>query len=79
MSQIKNRKPGPPAQYRQGDVLLIAVEQAPDGCTRVPDEAGRFVLAHGEATGHAHAISTRQAEFFEEPYTERRFLLIPGG
>ena len=77
MSQTRNRKPGPPTQYRQGDVLLIAVEQAPDEYTRVPDEAGRFVLAHGEATGHAHAISTRQAEFFEEPSTERRFLVIP--
>ncbi len=78
MSQVKNQSSGPPTQYRQGDVLLIAVEQAPEGCTPIPNEAGRFVLAHGEATGHAHAISTQQAEFFEEPDTERRFLLIPG-
>ena len=42
---------------RQGDVLLIPVQSIPDGCKDVPLENGRIVLMHGEATGHAHAIS----------------------
>ena len=43
---------------RQGDVLLIPTCEQPDadGYTEVPRDDGRIVLAHGEATGHAHAI-----------------------
>jgi hypothetical protein len=42
---------------RQGDVLLIPVKALPKGCTHIEPEGGRrFVLAHGEVTGHAHAI-----------------------
>jgi hypothetical protein len=29
------------------------------------DPAGRIVLAHGEATGHAHVVLDRSAELFE--------------
>lgn len=45
--------------YRQGDVLIIALPM-PHLATKMapaPLEDGRVVLAHGEATGHAHAIS----------------------
>lgn len=42
---------------RQGDVLLIPVAKLPEGCVHIePEDGRRFVLAHGEATGHAHAI-----------------------
>lgn len=44
-------------QIRQGDVLLIPVAKLPDGCTEVPHDKGRIVLAYGEVTGHAHAIA----------------------
>lgn len=43
-------------QIRQGDVLLQQVSALPDGCTELPHEGHRIVLAHGEVTGHAHAI-----------------------
>lgn len=44
-------------QIRQGDVYLIPVKALPEGCTHIEPEGGRrFVLAHGEVTGHAHAI-----------------------
>lgn len=44
-------------QIRQGDVLLRPVKALPAGCTPIEPEGGRrFVLAHGEVTGHAHAI-----------------------
>ena len=44
---------------RQGDVLIVDAnylgDRSPDGKVVNPD--GRHVLAHGEVTGHAHAIS----------------------
>lgn len=42
---------------RQGDVLLTPVATLPAGCTEVPLDRGRIVLAYGEVTGHAHAIA----------------------
>lgn len=44
-------------QIRQGDVFLIPVAALPKGCKPIdPEKGSRFVLAHGELTGHAHAI-----------------------
>lgn len=45
--------------YRQGDILIVPVpeESVPGGLRPAPRDArGRLVLAHGEATGHCHAI-----------------------
>lgn len=44
--------------YRQGDVLIVSVDALPEGeAAPIPrDERGRIVLAHGEVTGHAHAV-----------------------
>lgn len=51
------KKQAQPIQIRQGDVLLIPVKSLPKDCKPIQPEAGRrFVLAHGEVTGHAHAI-----------------------
>jgi len=44
-------------QIRQGDVFLQPVDRLPEGAVEVPAERGRIVLAHGEVTGHAHAIA----------------------
>lgn len=46
----------PRPHIRQGDVLLVPVDLLPPGCTEVPQDKGCIVLAHGEVTGHAHAI-----------------------
>ncbi len=61
--------------YRQGDILLVAI----DAPTMVPgavprDERGRIVLALGEATGHAHAIHDRAVTFHQT--TSSAFLLV---
>lgn len=45
-----------PKQLRQGDVQLQPVPALPAGCTEIPPEGNRIVLAYGEVTGHAHAI-----------------------
>lgn len=54
-----------PMQFRQGDVLIERVETS---TTTGKDarEKGRIILAHGEATGHAHEVITEApAEFLE--------------
>lgn len=44
--------------YRQGDVLIMAVDEIPQGKAKpVARENGKIVLAHGEVTGHSHSIT----------------------
>ena len=54
--------------YRQGDVAIIPVGEFPgkvaDKEVQVKRDKGRIVLAYGEVTGHAHAISAPQAEMW---------------
>lgn len=47
-------------QFRQGDVLLVAVTTIPAGAIEQPPDRG-IVLAEGEVTGHAHRIPHRHA------------------
>lgn len=56
----KNNK----THYRQGDVLVERIDSFPNKLKPVAREAGRVILAHGEATGHAHAISDKHASLF---------------
>lgn len=42
---------------RQGDVVLVRVDSLPKGLIETKrDQHGRIVLAHGEKSGHGHAI-----------------------
>jgi hypothetical protein len=50
--------------YRQGDVLICAVDAAPNNLTPVPRDPRGVVLAEGEATGHFHGIKSRSASLF---------------
>jgi hypothetical protein len=66
-------QPQPPLlSFRQGDVLLIEVDEIPEEAKSEP-RSGRIVLAEGEATGHAHAIHERDARTFT--HDGERFLL----
>jgi len=49
---------------RQGDVLIVATNTIPDGLQPVARENGRVILAHGEMTGHAHAIDSDLVTLF---------------
>lgn len=40
--------------YQQGDVLLETTARIPAEASRVPRSPAGYVLAEGEATGHAH-------------------------
>jgi hypothetical protein len=64
--------------YRQGDVLIERVGSIPEGLKGVPREAGRVILAHGEVTGHAHAIVSDKVEFLAADLAdlEERFLRV---
>jgi hypothetical protein len=53
-----------PTQYRQGDVLLCRVKNVPPWSQALPSEGGRVVVAEGEHTGHAHALSPEEARLF---------------
>ena len=68
MSQFfrRLRVPRPRVQVRQGDVLLIPVDEIPATATLVPRDGNRVILAYGEATGHAHAIDTFMARLLED-------------
>lgn len=44
--------------YRQGDVLIREVESIPAGEVKARKDG---ILAHGEVTGHCHAIEDHQA------------------
>lgn len=49
--------------YRQGDVLIRRIEKIPlRNRKSMSGERRRLVLAHGEATGHAHVIEARPDE-----------------
>jgi hypothetical protein len=40
--------------FRQGDVLLIAVDEIPAAAKKQPAKGKKVILALGEATGHHH-------------------------
>jgi len=44
-------------QFQHGDVLGIRVDELPAGCKHIQPRNGRYILADGEVTGHAHAIA----------------------
>ncbi len=67
-----------PMLFRQGDVLIAPTERAPENVTPVPREDGRVVLAHGEDTGHAHAIVDESAELVTAEEAAELYLLVHG-
>ena len=64
-----------PIMYRQGDVAIIACERRTVE-KEVEREEGRIVLAHGEVTGHAHAIASTDATLFMDEKTLNRYLEV---
>jgi hypothetical protein len=59
--------------YRQGDVAIIECARI-SVSKQIEREAGRIVLAHGEVTGHAHAIASMDATLFMDDATLDRYL-----
>lgn len=63
---------------RQGDVLIVPIDQVPANVTPVPRENGAAILAHGEATGHAHRILDESAELVTAEGAAELYLLVNG-
>lgn len=67
-------------QFRQGDVLVIRDDEIAKG-DEVQAEQGRVILAHGEATGHAHALvappkQTTRPRLYLVPNSDDRALVV---
>ena len=63
---------------RQGDVLLVPVETAPEDARPVSSDGGAVVLALGEATGHAHVIRNERATLVAAKGAAEVFLVVRG-
>lgn len=64
-------------QFRQGDVLLERIEERPAVATnRLPAENGRVILAHGEATGHAHSVAGSSGVLYQGETTSVTYLEV---
>jgi hypothetical protein len=63
---------------RQGDVLVVPCNTVPKTRKPVARENGRLILAHGEATGHAHAIIDEHAELVTAGQANELYLLVHG-
>ena len=64
--------------YRQGDVLLVAIEAVPHNAETVKRSMRGLVLAEGEATGHAHVITDDAAELVTADEAAELYLLVHG-
>ena len=53
--------------FRQGDVMIRRLNGRPAVGQRVRADSGRVILAYGEVTGHAHALSDADVMLFERP------------
>jgi len=66
-----------PKMYRQGDVLIVAVDELPADATELARDKRGVVLAEGEVTGHAHRIPSRHANLYRSE-SDARFLRVMG-
>lgn len=65
---------------RQGDVVLIKINKLPDGLIETKrDQHGRIVLAHGEKSGHGHAIREKNVTSLRMAGTEDDPTGVSGG
>lgn len=70
-------------QYRQGDVFLKEIIDIPEIEDKtyysvegpIPDD-GSLILAHGESTGHKHAIYDKNSILVKEKEGNRFFLIV---
>lgn len=66
-------------QVRQGDVLINPVSSAPSNLKPVARENKKVILAHGEVTGHHHALAEPGVEMLRGDTDAERFLNVPDG
>lgn len=73
---MKNSNPVP-AQYRQGDVMVVEAGKLASGLKKIERDAGRIVLANGKGNGRAHVLVDPKAEMLADK-EGTRFLQVVG-
>jgi len=63
--------------YRQGDVLIVSVDNIPEDVKEISRTKRGVVLAEGEVTGHAHRIPSRHVNLYRSE-TDARYLRVMG-
>jgi hypothetical protein len=54
-------------QFRQGDILIEKFDgEVPETAVPKTPEAGRYMLAYGEITGHHHSLAVEDVEWMKE-------------
>jgi hypothetical protein len=61
-------------QARQGDVLLLPENSVPTTAKKLKPENGKVILAHGEVTGHHHAIESDKADWWKDADSSDTFV-----
>jgi hypothetical protein len=56
-----------PQVFRQGDVMLVRINELPKGAQKMRVRGDRIILALGEATGHHHSIAKKKGRIYEVP------------
>lgn len=65
------KKQTTPLHFRQGDVLIERIDKLPETAKRQRVK-GPIILAHGEVTGHAHAIKRGTVTLYKDPAQEEK-------
>ena len=60
--------------YRQGDVLIVRVDELPENAVQAQPALRGVVLAEGEATGHAHTMSAETVTKYQA--LERDWIVV---
>lgn len=64
-------------EYRQGDVGFTRVEALPENAKPKRRQRGRIVLAEGEVTGHAHAITDTAVTWHGVDGSPLQWVVVP--
>jgi hypothetical protein len=65
---------------RQGDILIVPIHpnNIPTHTVDVNRDNGRAILAHGEVTGHAHAITDPNCDLITDQQANELYLIVYG-
>ena len=66
-----------PTMYRQGDVLIVRVDEIPADAKLINRTKRGVILAEGEVTGHAHRIASRHASLYRTE-SDAKYMRVMG-
>lgn len=74
MTYIIKEMPGD--QARQGDVFIVRSSRSAEGLEEISNPKEDIILAHGEATGHAHRIREEGNVLYKDPKSNNIYLAV---